>query len=45
MHYVIGGQGNPVVLVHGWPQTWYEWRLIMPALAKSYTVVIPGGTW
>jgi Epoxide hydrolase N terminus len=24
MHYVIGGQGDPVVLLHGWPQTWYE---------------------
>ena len=23
MHYVIGGQGDPVVLLHGWPQTWY----------------------
>ena len=39
MHYVIGGHGDPVVLVHGWPQTWYEWHKIMPALAKNYTVV------
>jgi hemolysin activation/secretion protein len=23
MHYVIGGQGDPVVLLHGWPETWY----------------------
>ena len=23
MHYVIGGHGNPVVLLHGWPETWY----------------------
>jgi hypothetical protein len=29
MHYVIGGQGDPVVLLHGWPQTWYEWRLLL----------------
>ena len=28
MHYVIGGQGDPVVLLHGWPQTWYEWRML-----------------
>jgi pimeloyl-ACP methyl ester carboxylesterase len=41
MHYVIGGQGEPVVLLHGWPQSWYEWRHIMPALAKNYTVVVP----
>jgi pimeloyl-ACP methyl ester carboxylesterase len=41
MHYVIGGQGDPVVLLHGWPQSWYEWRHIMPALAKNYTVIAP----
>jgi hypothetical protein len=31
LHYVIGGQGDPVVLLHGYPQSWYEWRHIMPA--------------
>ena len=41
MHYVIGGQGEPVVLLHGWPETWYEWRHVMPALAKNYTVIAP----
>ncbi len=41
MHYVIGGHGNPVVLLHGWPETWYEWHKIMPALAKNYTVIAP----
>ena len=41
MHYVIGGHGNPVVLLHGWPETWYEWHLVMPALAKNYTVIAP----
>ncbi len=39
MHYVIGGHGYPVVLLHGWPETWYEWHKIMPALAKNYTVI------
>jgi pimeloyl-ACP methyl ester carboxylesterase len=29
LHYVIGGQGDPVVLIHGWPETWYEWRHVM----------------
>jgi pimeloyl-ACP methyl ester carboxylesterase len=41
LHYVIGGHGDPVVLLHGWPQTWYQFRLIMPALAKNYTVIAP----
>jgi len=41
LHYVIGGHGNPIVLIHGWPQTWYEWRHVMPALAKNYTVIVP----
>jgi pimeloyl-ACP methyl ester carboxylesterase len=41
LHYVIGGQGDPVVLLHGWPETWYAWHKIMPALAKNYTVIAP----
>jgi len=41
LHYVIGGHGNPLVLLHGWPETWYEFRLVMPALAKNYTVIVP----
>ncbi|HEY5737530.1 MAG TPA: alpha/beta hydrolase, partial [Nitrososphaeraceae archaeon] len=41
LHYVIGGLGDPIVLLHGWPETWYEWRHIMPALAKNYTVIAP----
>jgi hypothetical protein len=41
LHYVIAGSGEPVVLLHGWPQTWFEWRRIIPALAAKYTVVAP----
>ena len=41
LHYVVGGQGDPVVLLHGWPQTWYEWRRVMPALAERHTVIAP----
>jgi pimeloyl-ACP methyl ester carboxylesterase len=41
LHYVMGGQGDPIVLLHGWPETWYEWRHIMPSLAKNYTVIAP----
>ena len=41
LHYVMGGEGDPVVLLHGYPQSWYEWRHIMPALAENYTVIAP----
>ena len=41
LHYVTAGQGDPVVLLHGWPQTWYQWRHIIPALAQQYTVIAP----
>ena len=30
-----------LVLLHGWPETWYEWHNVMPALAKNYTVIAP----
>jgi pimeloyl-ACP methyl ester carboxylesterase len=38
-HYVIGGQGEPLVLLHGWPETWWEYHKVMPALAKRYRVI------
>jgi pimeloyl-ACP methyl ester carboxylesterase len=41
MHYVTGGKGYPVILLHGLFETWYEWRKVMPALAKHYTVIAP----
>ena len=41
LHYVTAGSGDPIVLLHGWPQTWYEWKDIIPALAKSHTVIVP----
>jgi pimeloyl-ACP methyl ester carboxylesterase len=45
VHYVIGGSGPVLVLIHGWPITWWEFHEVMPALAKSYTVIafdLPG---
>jgi pimeloyl-ACP methyl ester carboxylesterase len=39
LHAVIGGDGPPLLLVHGWPQTWYAWRLVMPALARDFQVI------
>jgi alpha/beta hydrolase family protein len=39
LHAVIGGEGPPLLLVHGWPQTWYQWRLVMPALGRDFEVI------
>jgi len=39
IHAVVGGKGPPLVLIHGFPQTWWEWRRIMPRLAETNTVV------
>ena len=38
-HAVIGGDGPPLLLIHGWPQTWYAWRMLMPTLAASFEVI------
>lgn len=39
LHAVVGGNGPPLLLVHGWPQNWYAWRRLMPSLAKQFTVI------
>jgi pimeloyl-ACP methyl ester carboxylesterase len=39
LHYVTGGKGPAVLLVPGWPETWWAWRKIMPTLAANFTVV------
>lgn len=42
LHYVAGGSGPAVVLLHGWPYTWAEWRKVMPFLAAAgHTVIAP----
>jgi len=37
--YLIGGNGPPLLLLHGFPQTKAIWELVAPELAKQYTVV------
>jgi pimeloyl-ACP methyl ester carboxylesterase len=39
LHAVTGGDGPALLLIGGWPQTWYAWRKVMPALARRHTVV------
>ena len=41
LHYVTAGAGDPVVLVHGWPSTWYEWRHVMALLAPHHRLIVP----
>jgi pimeloyl-ACP methyl ester carboxylesterase len=39
LHAVTGGSGPPLLLIHGWPGSWYYWRLVMPALARDFEVI------
>ena len=39
IHYVAGGRGEPLFLLPGWPQTWWQYNRIMPALARDFRVV------
>jgi pimeloyl-ACP methyl ester carboxylesterase len=41
IHYQKSGQGDPVILLHGWPQHSLMWHTIAPILAQNYTVYIP----
>jgi pimeloyl-ACP methyl ester carboxylesterase len=41
LHAVVGGDGPPLLLIHGWPQNWYAWRMLMPALARDFQVIAP----
>ncbi|MGH8184959.1 MAG: alpha/beta fold hydrolase, partial [Steroidobacteraceae bacterium] len=45
LHYVRGGDGPAVVLVHGFPQDWYAFHAVIPRLAQKFTVIavdLPG---
>src|SRR5437899_637100 len=45
LHYVRGGSGPPLVLLHGWLETWFTWHKVMPELAREHTVIaidLPG---
>lgn len=41
VHYVTAGHGPPLVLLHGWPQTCYAWRKVIPRLARRHRVIAP----
>lgn len=41
MHYVEAGTGEPVVFLHGFPESWYSWRHQLRALSDTYRVIAP----
>ena len=41
IHYVLEGQGNPVVLIHGWPEFWFGWRKQIPVLSRRFQTIVP----
>lgn len=41
LHYKVGGQGSPVVLLHGYAQTGHMWVPAMKELVKNHTVIVP----
>lgn len=41
LHYVRQGTGAPVLLLHGWPGFWYDWRRVLPRLAATADAIAP----
>lgn len=41
IHYVIGGTGEPLLLIHGFGQNWFMWNRLLPEFSKHYTVIAP----
>jgi pimeloyl-ACP methyl ester carboxylesterase len=40
LHYLEGGQGQPLVLIPGWPETWWAYHKVMPLLAAKYRLIV-----
>jgi pimeloyl-ACP methyl ester carboxylesterase len=48
MHVAEAGDGPPLLLLHGFPQHWWAWRKVIPALAEHHRVICPdlrGAGW
>lgn len=41
LHYVTQGEGDLIILLHGFPEFWYSWRYQIPVLARNFKVVVP----
>jgi pimeloyl-ACP methyl ester carboxylesterase len=40
LHYVEGGKGEPLILIPGWPETWWSYHKVMPLLSSKYRVIV-----
>lgn len=40
-NYAVAGQGPAILLLHGWPFTWFTWHRLIPELARNFTVIAP----
>ncbi|MFI5775843.1 alpha/beta fold hydrolase [Nocardia sp. NPDC051570] len=40
-HVALAGRGEPLVLLHGWPQHWWQWRHIIGPLSEHYRIICP----
>tara|TARA_R110000868_G_scaffold111773_1_gene301546 strand:- start:44697 stop:45572 length:876 start_codon:yes stop_codon:yes gene_type:complete len=40
LHYIIGGKGEPLILIPGYPETWWAYHKVMPILAEKYCVIV-----
>jgi pimeloyl-ACP methyl ester carboxylesterase len=48
MHVAEAGSGRPLLLLHGFPQHWWEWRKVIPGLAEQFRLICPdlrGAGW
>jgi pimeloyl-ACP methyl ester carboxylesterase len=41
IHYAEAGDGDPLILLHGWPQHWWAWRELITPLSERYRVICP----
>jgi pimeloyl-ACP methyl ester carboxylesterase len=41
LHYVTAGQGEPIFLLHGYPETHHTWHKVIPILAQQFKVIAP----
>src|SRR5690242_10652764 len=41
IHYVTGGQGEPLLLIHGFGQNWFMWNRVLPELSRHFTIIAP----